>query len=99
MTRRVNGVRKASQARTKRLEDLFRPPCDILFLGSFIEARERAKDVNRWLLVNVQNSQEFACQILNRDVWPNSQIREIIKDHFVLWQVLRTGRSFFFRVT
>ncbi|XP_043278787.1 UBX domain-containing protein 7 [Venturia canescens] len=90
MTRRVNGARKVSQSRTTRLEDLFRPPYDILFLGSFVEARDHAKDVNRWLLVNVQNSQEFACQILNRDVWPNSQIREIIKDHFVLWQVLST---------
>lgn len=88
MTRRVNGARSSSQSKTKRLEDLFRPPWEILFLGSFAEARDYAKNVNRWLLVNVQDSQEFACQILNRDVWPNSQIREIINDHFVLWQVL-----------
>ncbi|XP_033215407.1 UBX domain-containing protein 7 [Belonocnema kinseyi] len=88
MTRRASGTRKNLQRKSRRLEDLFRPPCDILFLGSFLEAREYAKSMNRWLLVNVQNSQEFACQILNRDVWSNEQVREMIKDHFVLWQVL-----------
>ncbi|KAJ8667175.1 hypothetical protein QAD02_008837 [Eretmocerus hayati] len=89
MTQMASGTRRPSQrSKSKRLEDLFRPPCDILFLGTFNEAREYAKSINRWLLVNVQDQQEFACQILNRDVWPNEQIREIINDHFVLWQVL-----------
>ncbi|XP_076236652.1 UBX domain-containing protein 7 [Calliopsis andreniformis] len=87
MTRRV-GIKHISQRKSKRLEDLFRPPCNILFLGSFLEARDRAKKLNRWLLVNIQNPQEFDCQILNRDVWSNQQIQEIVKDHFVLWQVL-----------
>lgn len=87
MAHRVTGVKQISQRKSKRLEDLFRPPCSILFLGSFMEAREHAKTLNRWLLVNIQNSQEFACQILNRDVWSNQQIQEIVKDHFVLWQV------------
>ena len=85
MTQRASGARRHN--RTKRLEDLFRPPCDVLFLGTFLEARDHAKDVNRWLIVNVQDQQEFACQILNRDVWSNPQIKEIISDHFVLWQV------------
>lgn len=88
MTRKVAGVKQISYCKSKRLEDLFRPPCGILFLGSFMEAREHAKSLNRWLLVNIQNPQEFSCQILNRDVWSNQQIQEIIKDHFVLWQVL-----------
>ncbi|KAG5333041.1 UBXN7 protein, partial [Acromyrmex heyeri] len=89
MTRRVTGgAKQLSQKKSKRLEDLFRPPCDILFLGSFMEARDHAKTLNRWLLVNVQNPQEFSCQVLNRDVWPNEHIQEIVKDHFILWQVL-----------
>ena len=88
MALRVAGVKQISQRKSKRLEDLFRPPCNILFLGSFLEAREHAKTLNRWLLVNIQNPQEFACQILNRDVWSNQQIQEIVKDHFLLWQVL-----------
>ncbi|XP_074095486.1 UBX domain-containing protein 7 isoform X3 [Cotesia typhae] len=88
MTRQASGEKGPSHCKTKRLEDLFRPPYDILFLGTFVEAREYAKSKNRWLLVNVQNPQEFACQMLNRDVWSDKQIKEIIKDHFVLWQVL-----------
>lgn len=88
MACKVAGVKQMSYCKSKRLEDLFRPPCNILFLGSFIEAREHAKTLNRWLLVNIQNPQEFSCQILNRDVWSNQQIQEIVKDHFVLWQVL-----------
>lgn len=87
MARRVSGVKKMSPRKSKRLEDLFRPPYDIMFLGSFVEAREHAKIMNRWLLVNVQNPLEFSCQILNRDLWPNEQIRDMVRDHFVLWQV------------
>jgi len=94
MTRRVTGdAKQLSQKKSKRLEDLFRPPCDILFLGSFMEARDHAKTLNRWLLVNVQNPQEFSCQVLNRDVWPNEHIQEIVKDHFILWQVCHTRIS------
>lgn len=37
--------------------------------------------------MNVQNSKEFACQVLNRDVWSNSTIKDIIKEHFIFWQV------------
>lgn len=93
MARRVTGVRKMSPRKSKRLEDLFRPPYDIMFLGSFIEAREHAKLMNRWLLVNVQNPLEFSCQILNRDLWPNEQIREMVRDHFVLWQVIQFSKT------
>ncbi|XP_047356835.1 UBX domain-containing protein 7 isoform X3 [Vespa velutina] len=93
MTLRVAGVKESSQPKSKRLEDLFRPPSNILFLGTFVDAREHAKSLNRWLLVNVQDSQEFVCQVLNRDVWSNEQIQEIVKDHFVLWQVLSNTKD------
>ncbi|XP_033334136.1 UBX domain-containing protein 7 [Megalopta genalis] len=87
MARRVAGIKQAKH-KSYRFEDLFRRPYSILFLGSFFGAREHAKSLNRWLLVNIQNPQEFACQVLNRDVWSNQQIEEIVKDHFVLWQAL-----------
>ena len=38
-------------------------------------------------MVNVQNVQEFSCQVLNRDVWSNPAVKEIITEHFVFWQV------------
>lgn len=75
----------ANKRRT--LEELFRPPLDLMFRGSLISAREVGQHRNKWLLVNVQNVREFACQILNRDVWSNQTVKDIIKEHFVFWQV------------
>jgi hypothetical protein len=79
----------ASVGSTKRrtLEDLFRPPLDLLFRGSMDAAREQGIRLNRWLMINVQNVQEFSCQVLNRDVWSNPAVKDIITQHFVFWQV------------
>lgn len=66
---------------------LYMPPLDILFRGTFDEARERAQSINKWLLVNVQNSQEFSCAILNRDVWSHQAVKEIMREHFIFWQI------------
>lgn len=30
---------------------------------------------------------EFPCQVLNRDVWSNNTVKDIIKEHFVFWQI------------
>ncbi|XP_002131429.2 UBX domain-containing protein 7-like isoform X1 [Ciona intestinalis] len=71
----------------KRLEDLFRPPLDMMHRGSFESAREEGTKSKKWLLVNIQNTKEFACQVLNRDVWSSSSVKTIIKENFVFWQV------------
>ncbi|ESO84306.1 hypothetical protein LOTGIDRAFT_132375 [Lottia gigantea] len=76
---------KAAKQRT--LEDLFRPPIDITFKGTFQKAREAGQNKKKWLLVNIQNVQEFQCQVLNRDVWSNEAVRGMIKQHFIFWQV------------
>jgi hypothetical protein len=69
------------------LADLFRPPVDIIFAGTFKEARIEARRQQKWLLINVQDTKEFSCQILNRDVWNNPELKCTIKSHFVFWQV------------
>jgi thioredoxin-related protein len=74
-------------SKRKRLEDLFRPPVDLIFGGSFQAARDAGTRENRWILVNIQNNQEFACQILNRDVWADEKVREIVNENFLFWQV------------
>lgn len=38
-------------------------------------------------MVNIQDSSEFQCQVLNRDVWSNPAVKTIIKEHFIFWQV------------
>merc|ERR1719419_69731 len=71
----------------KTLEELFRPPVDLLYPGTFLDAREEGKAGNLWLLINIQNHKEFACQCLNRDIWSHGTIKDIVKQHFVFWQV------------
>ncbi|KAL5013857.1 hypothetical protein ScPMuIL_008127 [Solemya velum] len=77
----------ASTAKQRTLEDLFRPPIDITYKGTFDNARDAGKLENKWLMVNIQNVKEFVCQALNRDVWSNSSVKYVIKDHFIFWQV------------
>ncbi|GFY48282.1 UBX domain-containing protein 7 [Trichonephila inaurata madagascariensis] len=71
----------------RTLEDLFRPPLDIMHRGNFSTARETGNASNRWLMVNIQDSQEFSCQVLNRDVWSNNDVKSLISKHFIFWQV------------
>ncbi|MCJ8745324.1 hypothetical protein PDJAM_G00128880 [Pangasius djambal] len=42
---------------------------------------------NKWLMINIQNVQDFSCQCLNRDVWSNEAVKAIIREHFIFWQV------------
>ncbi|KAL2301004.1 hypothetical protein Nmel_011560 [Mimus melanotis] len=69
------------------LADLFRPPIDLMHKGSFETAKECGQMQNKWLMINIQNVQDFACQCLNRDVWSNEAVKNIIRDHFIFWQV------------
>ncbi|XP_006637961.2 UBX domain-containing protein 7 [Lepisosteus oculatus] len=69
------------------LADLFRPPIDLMHKGSFETAKECGQLENKWLMINIQNVQDFACQCLNRDVWSNEAVKTIIREHFIFWQV------------
>uniref|UniRef100_A0A915PZ28 UBX domain-containing protein n=1 Tax=Setaria digitata TaxID=48799 RepID=A0A915PZ28_9BILA len=74
-------------AKRVTLQNLFRPPVDIMFSGDWDAVRAEAQLRGHWLLVNVQDDLEFACQILNRDVWSNSSVKELLRSNFVFWQV------------
>ena len=37
-------------------------------------------------MVNLQDSSEFACQALNRDLWSNSSVKDLIREYFVFLQ-------------
>lgn len=102
-----------TSTKRKTLEDLFKPPLDIIhkgtfdsvstilaqilsFVGRYVfltkilwsqQAKLAGEKDRKWLIVNIQDSTEFRCQMLNRDVWSNSSVRNIIAEHFILWQV------------
>lgn len=79
------------------LRELFRPPVELMHRGSFQSARQAAASANRWLIATIHNTSEFQCQVLNRDVWSNAAIQELIRQRFVLWQAYsdsEDGRRF-----
>eukprot|EP00930_Biecheleria_cincta_P085726 TRINITY_DN75098_c0_g1_i1.p1 TRINITY_DN75098_c0_g1~~TRINITY_DN75098_c0_g1_i1.p1 ORF type:complete len:444 (-),score=91.23 TRINITY_DN75098_c0_g1_i1:142-1473(-) len=53
---------------------------------SFRETVEKAKSEGKWLLVNIQQAEVFASHMLNRDVWSDETIKEIIDGSFLFWQ-------------
>ena len=69
------------------LNALFSPPVDILFVGSFQAARRQALHENKFLLVNVQKQSEFASHQLNRDIWRDETLREVIACSYTFWMV------------
>ena len=75
-----------SKSKKKTLEELFKPPLDLMYQGDWQSARDHADKTKRWLLVNVQDAQEFQCQVLNRDLWSNQGVKSIVREHFVFWQ-------------
>ncbi|CAD2104138.1 conserved Plasmodium protein, unknown function [Plasmodium vinckei] len=64
---------------------LFSPPEFLICPLSLEEVRKKSKIENKYIIVNIQNS-EFDSLKLNRDIWNNETIQEIIKDSFIFWQ-------------
>ena len=52
-----------------------------------VQAKQAGCHKRCWLLVNLQDSREFSCQILNRDLWSSPAVRELVQSHFVFIQV------------
>ncbi|KAJ8030650.1 UBX domain-containing protein 7-like [Holothuria leucospilota] len=90
---RTGLVASSSKTKRKTLEDLFRPPIDLMFSGSFHSVREAGQNAGKWLMVNIQNTQEFSCQKLNRDVWSDVTVKSIIRESFVFWQVFHDSED------
>ncbi|KAF8463264.1 hypothetical protein BDZ91DRAFT_731872, partial [Kalaharituber pfeilii] len=75
------------------LAEMYRPPYEIMEHLSFEEARDQAKEVKKWILINVQDSSIFDCQVLNRDIWKTKEVKDTIKENFIFLQYDRSGRD------
>lgn len=80
------GGASETNARAQHLARLFAPNWELMFNGSWEEARDEGKAEKKWLLVNIQNEKVFDCQVLNRDVWKNEGIIETVRENFVFLQ-------------
>ncbi|KAF6256723.1 hypothetical protein COO60DRAFT_1702203 [Scenedesmus sp. NREL 46B-D3] len=46
----------------------------------------QAAQQGRWLLLNVQDAEEFATHRLNRDTWGDGLVQDMLRGTFVFWQ-------------
>jgi hypothetical protein len=82
-------TRTYGNSHQQRLAELFRPPFDIMQRLDWDEAREDGKEMKRWILVNLQDMAIFPCQALNRDIWSNAAIKDVVRENFIFLQYSR----------
>jgi thioredoxin-related protein len=74
-------------SKSRNLAEMFRPPWEIITrVTSFDEAKELGRDEYKWILVNVQDPSVFDSSVLNRDLWKDKEVQNIIKENFVFVQ-------------
>ncbi|KAH3677155.1 hypothetical protein WICMUC_001910 [Wickerhamomyces mucosus] len=77
----------------RRLQRLFRPPFDLIQKVDLDSAKVRARSSNKWILVNIQDTSDFQCQILNRDFWSNHTVKTLVRENFFFLQYHKDSRS------
>ncbi|EFQ33857.1 UBX domain-containing protein [Colletotrichum graminicola] len=80
-------------ARAQRLAELFRPPYDIMSRLDWDEARQEGKDEKKWIIVNLQDMSDFNCQALNRDIWKDTAVRQLLEESFIFLQYDRSAMA------
>ncbi|KAJ2862329.1 UBX domain protein Ubx2 [Coemansia aciculifera] len=76
-----------ASSRRNRLAELFKPPFDIMHSGDIDSARHEAMEDGKWVMINLQEVSDFKCQALNRDIWRQKVIKDIVRQDFVFFQV------------
>ncbi|KAJ5079648.1 ubx domain-containing protein [Anaeramoeba ignava] len=68
------------------LKEIFQIPREMVFIGSLAKAKQKGTEEGKWVLVNIQDPNEFTSSVLNRDIWNNKTIQSIINNHFIFCQ-------------
>ncbi|MES1908556.1 MAG: hypothetical protein MHM6MM_001468 [Cercozoa sp. M6MM] len=69
----------------RNLMAMFAPP-DFAFSGTLDEACTLAQNQEKWLLVNLQDGTDFDCHAVNRDLWKDEAIADMMLTQLLLWQ-------------
>lgn len=88
-----SGPSSGTGTRAQRLAELFRPPYDLISALSWDEARDEGKSDKKWIMVNLQDMSDFNCQALNRDIWKNEAIKELVAENFIFLQFDKTDNG------
>ncbi|KAH0565562.1 hypothetical protein GP486_001042 [Trichoglossum hirsutum] len=83
---RTTGGASESSSKASLLAEMYRPPFELICRLPWDLARQEGRDKEKWMIVNVQDPSVFDCQILNRDIWKDSQIKETVRENFILMQ-------------
>merc|ERR1740121_553740 len=78
-------VEAAGGGAGQAINELFAPP-DYNESLPYYTAIDKAKLEGKWLLVNIQQAEVFASHTLNRDVWRDETIQDIVTGSFLFWQ-------------
>jgi hypothetical protein len=81
---------KPKSSKEATLQSLYAPPSEILCHENFLIAREVAKSNRKWLLVNINDNENFASHTLNRDVWKDDGVQNVIQLGYIFWQQVTT---------
>ncbi|KAA8642109.1 hypothetical protein EYZ11_001191 [Aspergillus tanneri] len=81
----TGGASEAS-SKSNMLAEMYRPPFEIMSRLPWDLARQEGRENEKWLLVNIQDPSIFDCQVLNRDLWKDSGVRDTVKEHFIFLQ-------------
>ncbi|CAN0124899.1 unnamed protein product, partial [Scytosiphon promiscuus] len=90
----ADGVGRGGSLEEKDNTDwIFTIPEGLSFPSAFLETRQICKEQKKWLMVNIQDHEEFASHRLNKDVWSNETILTLLRGNFVFWQRNKTLRQ------
>eukprot|EP00924_Labyrinthula_sp_SR-Ha-C_P013116 maker-scaffold_12-snap-gene-10.55-mRNA-1 protein AED:0.06 eAED:0.06 QI:99/0.88/0.9/1/0.44/0.3/10/579/421 len=67
------------------LQGLFSVPRDLMFNGDWEQIKRYGSDLGKWILLNIQKDSEFASFTLNRDLWSNDVVQELVRNNFLLF--------------
>ncbi len=71
------------ESHSTRLVNLFKPPTELIFQGDLDDARKQARNSKKYLLITVFDPSEFSCLALNRDLFNDEDVQNLIKEHFL----------------
>lgn len=82
----ATGGASETSNKSNMLAEMYRPPFEIMSRLPWDAAREEGRENEKWILINIQDSSIFDCQLLNRDLWKDPTVQETIKEHFIFLQ-------------
>lgn len=50
------------------------------------DVRMTGREKKKWIMVNLQDMSDFNCQAINRDIWKDEAVKNLVREHFIFLQ-------------